>query len=287
MDFYVMILMLGLSLGFLLFLLSSGLTLTMGLMNVLNMAHGGFYLIGSYVGLSVYTATQSFWLAILAGAAVTGAIGVFMERGFLRYMPGYKHALDQVFLTFGFLYIFINVAQWIWKAEPLMASPPSVVAGSLQIGAYFFPIYRLVIIFAGIVIAAGLWWFQEKTRFGAIIRAGIDNPEMIMGLGINLRLVFTLVFSMGVAVAGIAGVIGLPFIGAYLESGWDILLYAVIVVIIGGMGSLQGALVGSLLIGIIISAGKVFLPAFASLTIYILVIIIILTRPSGILGKRS
>jgi branched-chain amino acid transport system permease protein len=168
-----------------------------------------------------------------------------------------------------------------------MTAPPSLFASSLRIGAYSVYLYHLVVIFAGLIIAIVLWFFQEKTRYGAIIRAGIDNREMIMALGINFSQVCAWVFFFGTAIAGISGVIGLPLLGAYLESGSEILLYAIIVVIIGGLGSMQGALAGSFLIGIIHSFSKAFFPPLAFFMMYLLVIIILLARPSGLFGKRS
>jgi branched-chain amino acid transport system permease protein len=284
-DFWVTIILMGLSFSVLLFLLSSGLSLIFGFMNVLNLTHGGYYLIGSYIGVSIYKWTGNFLLAILAGAAVAGIIGVGMERGFLRHLPG--QLLDQVILTMGFLFIFTNLAKWIWGPVPQMAAPPSLFARSLHIGAYSVSVYHLVVIFAGLIVAIVLWFFQEKTRFGAIIRAGIDNQEMIMAIGINFKLVCSWVFCLGTVIAGVSGVIGLPLLGAYLESGSEILLYAIIVVIIGGLGSMQGALAGSFLIGIIHSFSKAFFPPLAFFMMYLLVIIILLVKPSGLFGKRS
>jgi branched-chain amino acid transport system permease protein len=284
-DFWVTILVMGLSFSVLLFMLSSGLSLIFGLMNVLNLTHGGYYLIGSFVGVSIYKWTGNFLLAILAGGVVAGMIGAGMERGFLRYLPG--QLLDQVILTMGFLFIITNLAKWIWGPIPQMVAPPSLVRGSLQIGAYSVYLYHLVVIFAGLMIAIVLWFFQEKTRYGAIIRAGIDNREMIMAVGINFNQVCAWVFFLGTVIAGITGVIGLPLLGAYLESGSEILLYAIIVVIIGGLGSMQGALAGSFLIGIIHSLSKAFFPALAFFMMYLIVIIILLIRPSGLFGIRS
>lgn len=285
MDFWVTIIVIGLSFSVLLFMLSSGLSLVFGLMNVLNLTHGGYYLIGSFVGISIYKWTGSFLLAILAGGAVAGIIGVGMERGFLRYLPG--QLLDQVILTMGFLFIITNLAEWIWGPVPQMASPPPLVAGSLRIGEYSVNFYHLVVIFAGLIIAIVLWFFQEKTRYGAIIRAGIDNREMIMAVGVNYNQVCVWVFFFGTVIAGISGVIGLPLLGAYLESGSEILLYAIIVVIIGGLGSMQGALAGSFIIGMIQSFSKTFFPPLAFFMMYLLVIIILLVMPAGLFGKRS
>ncbi len=285
MDFWLTIIVIGLSFSVLLFMLSSGLSLVFGLMNVLNLAHGGYYLIGSFVGISIYKWTGSFLLAILAGGAVAGIIGVGMERGFLRYLPG--QLLDQVILTMGFLFIITNLAEWIWGPVPQMASPPPLVEGSLRIGEYSVNLYHLVVIFAGLIIAIVLWFFQEKTRYGAIIRAGIDNREMIMAVGVNYNQVCVWVFFFGTVLAGISGVIGLPLLGAYLESGSEILLYAIIVVIIGGLGSMQGALAGSFIIGMMQSFSKTFFPPLAFFMMYLLVIIILLVMPAGLFGKRS
>ena len=285
MDFWVTILVMGLSFSVLLFMLSSGLSLVFGLMNVLNLTHGGYYLIGSFIGISIYKWTGSFLLAILAGGAVAGIIGVGMERGFLRHLPG--QLLDQVILTMGFLFIITNLAEWIWGPVPQMASPPPLVAASLRIGAYTVSLYHLVVIFAGLIIAILLWLFQEKTRYGAIIRAGIDNREMVMAVGVNYNQICVWVFFFGTVIAGISGVIGLPLLGAYLESGSEILLYAIIVVIIGGLGSMQGALAGSFIIGMMQSFSKTFFPPLAFFIMYLLVIIILLVKPAGLFGKRS
>lgn len=284
MDFWLTVIVMGLSFSVLLFLISSGLSLIFGLMNVLNLTHGGYYLIGSFVGITVYKWTGSFPLAILTGGLSAGLIGLMMERGFLRYLPG--QLLDQVILTMGFLFIITNLAKWIWGPVPQMVPPPSGFAVSLKIGAYSVYLYHLLVIFAGLIIACILWYFQEKTLYGAIIRAGIDNREMVMAIGINFNKVCAWVFLFGTIIAGISGVIGLPLLGAYLESGSEILLYAIIVVIIGGLGSMEGALVGSFIIGIIHSFSKALFPPLAFFMMYLLVVIILLIRPSGLFGKR-
>lgn len=284
MDFWLTVIIMGLSFSVLLFLISSGLSLIFGLMNVLNLTHGGYYLIGSFVGITIYKWTNSFLLAILVGGVSAGFIGLMMERGFLRYLPG--QLLDQVILTMGFLFIITNLAKWIWGPVPQMIPPPSGFTTPLKIGAYSVYLYHLVVIFAGLIIASFLWYFQEKTLYGAIIRAGIDNREMVMAVGINFNKVCAEVFLFGTIIAGVSGVIGLPLLGAYLESGSEILLYAIIVVIIGGLGSMQGALVGSFIIGIIHSFSKALFPPLAFFMMYLLVVIILLIRPSGLFGKR-
>lgn len=285
MDFWLTVIIMGLSFSVLLFLISSGLSIIFGLMNVLNLTHGGYYLIGSFVGISIYKWTESFLLGIFCGGITAGVVGILMERGFLRYLPG--QLLDQVILTMGFLFIITNIAKWIWGPVPQMVPPPHIFATPLRIGTYSVYLYHLLVIFAGLIIAMILWYFQEKTLYGAVIRAGIDNREMVMAVGVNFNRVCAWVFFFGTIIAGLSGVIGLPLLGAYLESGSEILLYAIIVVIIGGLGSMQGALIGSLIIGIIHSFSKAFFPPLAFFMMYLLVVIILLLKPSGLFGKRS
>jgi len=282
--------LIGLSLGFILFLLATGLTLTMGLMRIVNLAHGALYMVGGYAGLSVARLTEdlvgrdlAFLLGVLAGGLCAGLLGLIMETGFLRRL--YKRELDQVLLTIGFIYILTNLTQWVWGPVPEYGYIPSILSGSIPVGGITFPVFRLAIIGFGLAAAAGLWLFQEKTRVGAIIRAGMDNKEMTMGLGINLKLVFTGVFTLGAFVAGFCGLIGAPLLGVNLGVGWDALLLAMIVVIVGGTGSVQGALVGGIVIGLVVAFGKAYFPQLAYFTMYLVLIIILLFRPSGLMGR--
>ncbi|UCG83198.1 MAG: branched-chain amino acid ABC transporter permease [Dehalococcoidia bacterium] len=290
MDVLLAHFLIGLSFGFILFLLATGLTLTMGLMRIVNLAHGALYMVGGYVGLSVARLTENlvgrdlaFLLGILAGGLCAGLLGLIMETGFLRRL--YKRELDQVLLTIGFIYILTNLTQWIWGPVPEYGYVPSILSGSIPVGGITLPVSRLAIIGFGLAAAAGLWFFQEKTRVGAIIRAGMDNKEMTMGLGINLKVVFTGVFTLGAFVAGFCGLIGSPLLGVNLGVGWDALLLAMIVVIVGGTGSVQGALVGGIVIGLIDAFGKAYFPQLAYFTMYLVLIIILLFRPSGLLGR--
>jgi branched-chain amino acid transport system permease protein len=283
MDVLLANFLIGISFGFILFLLGTGLSLTMGLMRIVNLAHGALYMIGGYVGLAVAKLTGNFVLGVLGGGICVGIIGVIMETGFLRRL--YRRELDQVLLTIGFIYILTNIAQWVWGAVPRSGIIPPLLSGSIPVGGITLPVYRLAIIALGLVAAAGLWLFQEKTRVGAIIRAGMDNKEMTMGLGINLKVVFTGVFALGAFVAGFCGLFGAPLLGINLGIGWDALLLAMIVVIVGGAGSVQGALVGGLVIGLVDAYGKAFFPELAYFTIYLVLIIILLFRPSGLMGR--
>ncbi len=275
--------LIGTSFGCILFLLGTGLSITMGLMRIVNLAHGALYMVGAYAGLTVAKFSGSFVLGVLAGGICSGLLGLIMEMGFLRRL--YKQELDQVLLTIGFIYILTNLTQWIWGPIPQSGIVPSILSGSIPLGKIYIPIFRLAIIAFGIVAALSLWFFQEKTRVGALIRAGMDNKEMTMGLGINLKVVFSGVFALGAFIAGFCGLIGAPLLGINLGVGWEALLLAMIVVIVGGTGSVQGALVGGLIIGLVDAYGKAFFPEFAYFSMYIVLIIILLFRPSGLMGR--
>ncbi len=285
MDMVVLNLLNGISFGSVLFLLACGLSLILGVMGILNLAHGALYMIAGYVGWSVAVRYGlNFGLAVLAGGVAAGLVGLLMERGFLRHL--YRQLNEQVLLTIGFIYIFMNLSLWVWGPTPKAPFAPSFLSGSFHIMGWSYPSVRIAIILIGLVFAVGLWWLQDKTRLGAIVRAGMEDKEMAMGLGINMDRVFTLVFFFGAFTAGLAGVIGAQLLGVYLNLGWDILLYALIVVVVGGMGSVQGALLGAILIGLIDAFGKALFPEFAMYTIYLAMVIILLARPRGLLGRR-
>jgi len=276
--------LIGISFGLILFLLASGLSLTMGLMRIVNMAHGALYMVGGYVGLAVAKYTHNFLLGLLAGAICAGLIGLLLELGFLRRI--YKQETSQVLLTIGFVYIFMNLAQWIWGTYPSGSVIPRILSGSVHIGAIDFPVFRLFIIGFGLVMAVILWLFQDKTKIGAMVRAGMDNREMAGALGINLKLIFTGVFALGSLVAGLCGLVGGYLTGINLGLAWDILLLSLIVVVIGGTGSIQGALLGGVIIGLLNAFGTAYFPQAANYIVYGALIIILLVRPSGLLGRK-
>lgn len=275
----------GLSFAAVLFLLAAGLSVIQGLMGILNLAHGAFFMVGAYVGLALAKHGWNFPLACLGGGLAGALVGLLIERGFLQRL--YKQESAQVLLTLGFVYIITNLVQWVWGGSPGIPFVPASLAGSINIGQITYPVYRLYMIIVGLVIAAVLWWVGEKTRIGAMVRAGTDDKEMIMGMGINLGLVFMMVFFLGAFIAGFAGSVGITVLGAYLDVGWDALFLALAVIVVGGMGSVAGALLASVVIGIIDAYGKVFFPNFAMFTIYLIFIIVLLVRPSGLLGKRA
>jgi branched-chain amino acid transport system permease protein len=277
--------MFGLSFGVVLFLLAAGLTLTMGLMRVINLAHGALYMIGGYVGLSVAGHAHNYWVGVLAGAVCAGLIGLLLEVGFLRRL--YRHPTSQVLLTIGFIYIIQNVTMWIWGSYPSAQLAPSIFSGSLPIGSVDIPVFRVVIIGFGLVMALLLWLLQDKTRIGAVVRAGMDNREIAGALGINLKGVFTGIFVLGAFVAGMIGLVGsTAATGINLGVAWDALLLSMIVVVVGGTGSIQGALVGGITIGLLNAFGAAYFPDFAHFVSYVALIIILLIRPGGLLGRQ-
>ena len=285
MDIVLLLILTGISYGMVLFLIAAGLTLTLGLMGVVNLTHGIIFVSGGIVGLSVAAGTGSFILGILAGGAASGVIGLLIERGFLRLLHG--RPLEQILVTFGFIYIITNILLWIFGPWAKPAFVPSYFAGSVSILGIPFPLHRLWTIVIGAALCLGLWWLQEKTRIGAIIRAGMDDKEMASGMGINLTPVNIATFFLGSFLAGAGCVLGAQLLGSIsFADGIHYLLLAIVVVIIGGVGSVQGALVGALLIGIINTFGVVYAPLITQYTTYILMVLVLFFRPSGLLGRK-
>jgi branched-chain amino acid transport system permease protein len=274
----------GVAIGMLLFLLAAGLSLIYGLMKILNLTHGSFYLVGGYIGLTVMQRTGSFVLALTAAAAAIALIGAVIERFFLRRF--HLDELPQTLLTFGFLFIFADLSLWIWGGDPLMLRQPRIFAGSVPIGDYGYPLYRLFLIAVGLVIAGGLWWFQEHTRLGTMLRAGVDDAEIARALGINVSLLFTLVFAAGAGLAALGGVLAAPVLSLYPGADFDALILAFVVVIVGGLGSLRGALVGALLVGLLDDFGKAFFPQFALFTVFVPMAFLLVVRPTGLFGRQ-
>jgi len=234
MNFWLIQTLNGISFGMLLFLLAAGLSLIFGLMKVLNLTHGSFYLLGGYVGLTILHLSGSFVLAVLVGSLAIAAIGVIMERFFLRRL--HLQELPQALLTFGFLFIFSDLATVIWGTNPQTIPKPAIFSGALQFDGFFYPSYRLFIIVLGLIIAGALWWLQDGTRLGAMLRASVDDEEIARALGINVSLLFTLVFGFGAFLAALGGVMGGPIVGVYPGADFDVMLLGFVVVIIGGLG---------------------------------------------------
>jgi len=284
-TFWAVQLLNGLSFGMLLFLLAAGLSLIFGLLRILNLAHGSYYLLGAYVALSVVRATGSLLLAMLAGIAVVVTLGVAMERLFLRRLP-HQEELPQALLTFGFLLIIGDVALWIWGGTPQSLPTPELLTTPVRLGPVFFPAYRFVLIGVGALIGVGLWFLQERTKIGAMVRAAVDDAEIARTTGINVSRLSTAVFGVGAALAALGGILAGPVLGMYPGADFEILLLAFVVVIVGGLGSLKGAFVGGLLVGCLDNFGKVLFPELAYFTMFAPMALILALRPAGLFGAR-
>src|ERR1700761_6143466 len=285
MELFVAQLLNGLVYGVLLFLIAAGLSLIFGLLNVVSLAHGSFFMLGAFVGLSIFRSTGSFWLALVLAPIPVIVVGVLIETLFLR--PLYRRGhMDQVLLTFGFTFVFLDFVQTVWGRGVQRLPAPPVLQGTVQIGLGVFSAYRLSLIVFGFAVAFLLWLFLERSRVGAMVRAGVDNAAMAAGLGANLPLLFSGIFGFGVALAAIGGVAAGPVLGLYPGMDAEILIPAFIVIVIGGMGSLRGAFVGSLLIGIADTFGKAYLQSLALFLIYLAMTIVLLIRPQGLFGIK-
>src|ERR1700734_3131750 len=285
MEVFVAQLLNGLVYGVLLFLIAAGLSLIFGLMNVVSLAHGSFFMLGAYFGLSIFKITGSFWLAFILAPIPVIALGVLMELLFLR--PLYRRGhLDQVLLTFGFTFVFLDLVQTLWGRTVLRLPAPPVLQGTVQIGLGVFSVYRLCLIGFGFAIALLLWLFLERSRIGAMVRAGVDNAVMAAGLGANIPALFTGSFGFGEEWRAPVGISAAPVLGLYPGMDSEILIPAFIVIVIGGMGSLRGAFVGSLLIGVADTFGKAYFQSSALFLIYLAMTGVLLIRPQGLFGIK-
>jgi branched-chain amino acid transport system permease protein len=274
----------GLSYAFILFLLAAGFSLTFGVMGVLNLAHGALYMLGAYIGLQVVTTLHAFWLAVIIAALALAAIGFALYWTFLKRL--YNKVPEQGVLTIGVAIMIANAVLWIWGPRAKIMKTPEIFTGVITVGGLSFPIYRLFVCGVGVVVLALLWYIQDRTRTGAIIRAGMDNKDMTVSLGINYGLVSTLVFLLGMALAGVAGVIGAPITGAYPSMGDNLLLLTLIVVVVGGTGYIQGTMLGALVIGLLDTYGKAYIPQVALFFAWIVFLAVLLIRPSGLIGRK-
>src|SRR6516165_4672628 len=273
----------GLVYGVLLFLMAAGLSLIFGLMNVVSLAHGSFFMLGAFFGLSIFRVTGSFWLALLLAPIPVAVIGIIMELVFMR--PLYRRGhMDQVLLTFGFTFVFFDLVQAVWGRVIVRLPAPEALQGTTQIGLGVFSTYRLFLIGFGFAIALLMWLFLERSRLGAMVRAGVDDAAMAAGLGGNIPALFTSLFGAGVALAALGGVAAGPVLGLYPGMDTEILIPAFIVIVIGGMGSLRGAFVGSLLIGIADTFGKAYFQSIALFLIYLAMVLVLLIGPQGLFG---
>lgn len=283
MGTFLSVLSIGVSFGFILFLLAAGQSLVLGLMRILNVAHGALFMFGAYAGLAVAQYTHNFLIGLVVGSICTALIGILLYLGFLQRL--FKQEGAQVLLTIGFVYILTNIAQWVWGPLPLSGVVPQVFSGYVPIGNITFPVFRLFVIGFGLAMAALLWWFQDKTKTGAIVRAGMDNREVVGTLGINLKVVFTGLFVVGSLLAGLCGFMAAPLMGINLGISWEAFRLSLIVVIVGGTGSIQGALLGGVMIGLLNAFGMGYFPDFAYFIVYIALILILIFKPAGLMGR--
>jgi branched-chain amino acid transport system permease protein len=273
----------GLSYGALLFLLASGLSLIFGVMRVVNLAHGSYFMLGGYVGLSVAWRTGSYVLALGAGALAIALVGVLMERVFLRRLPG--QTLGQVLMTIGFALIFQDVALLVWGGDPYTIPVPPALQGVVTAAGLRFPVYRIFMILVALAVGAVLWLALDRTRVGAMIRAAVDDAEMAQGVGIRVPRISLGVFALGAFLAALGGVIGGGFLGVYPGVDFEMLPYAFVVVIVGGLGSLPGAVVGSMLVGLLDNFGKALFPELSYFTLFAPMALILALRPTGLFGR--
>jgi branched-chain amino acid transport system permease protein len=273
----------GVQLGMMLFLMSAGLTLVFGIMNLINLAHGSLYMLGAYFAATFQKMTGSFLLGVVLALPAVVLVGILIEVAVLRRLYDHDH-LDQVLATFAMILFFNELVRILWGPQAYFMALPEGLGGTVELlPGIRYPAYRLAIVAAGGVVALGLWYFIMRTRIGMLIRAGAANREMVGALGVNIRLLFTLVFGLGAGLAGFAGMMAGPILSVETGMGESILILTLVVIIIGGIGSVRGAFVAAILIGITDTVGRVMLPpALASMSIYILMAAVLVWRPQGL-----
>lgn len=287
MELLITLVLGGIAYAGLLFLVASGFTLIFGLLRVANLAHGAFYLVGAYLGYDIVRyfggTNLNFFLAGLAATVGMGLFGVLVERVLLRLVRGQE--LQEVLVTVGLALIMADLSLVVFTSDPITFPTPPFLSGRLTVGNFVYPWDHLFVLFMSIAIGAGLWLFTSKTRVGAIIRAGVDDAEMVSALGINIKAVFTAVFFLGAALAGLAGVSGALILGVAPGDDSLILRLGLVVVILGGLGSLTGAVIGSLIVGLIFSLGTAYLPELQYFLLFAPMVIMLAVRPRGLFGR--
>jgi len=275
----------GLVYGMLLFFVASGFSLVFGMMGVLNIAHAGFYMLGAYLGYTFFVKSGNFWLALILAPIGVGLLGALIERFFLRKVHAYGHA-QELLITVGIFSVIGEGVKWIWGDFILPTRIPLALSGSAQIMGATYPVYRLFMLFVSFIILVLLLYIFLKTRVGIAIRAGVSDPDMVNCLGTNVSRLFLYVFSGGAALAGLAGVVAGPLLSTYPGMGLDMLVDLFVVVVIGGLGSLGGSFLASLIIGELQSFGVLFIPQLALVFQFLLMAIVLILRPAGLLGEK-
>ncbi|SDE72832.1 branched-chain amino acid transport system permease protein [Paracoccus isoporae] len=294
----------GLQFGVMLFLMAAGLTLIFGVMGLINLAHGSFYMVGAFAAAAVAGVTGSFLLALIAALIVAALAGAMVEMVVIRRLYASDH-LDQVLATFALILIFSEGTRWIFGSFPLYLNTPATLSGPVTLpGGIQYPLYRLALIAVGLAVWGGLWWLIERTRIGIQIRAGENDREMIAALGIDISRLYTLIFALGAALAGLAGALVGTIQSVQVGMGEPVLILAFVCIVIGGIGSIKGAFIGAILVGLTSTLGGIFLPelfkvftdpataqaagaSLASMSIYILMSLVLIWRPTGLFGARA
>lgn len=277
----------ALSQAAILFFIACGLTLIFGIMRIINFAHGGLFMVGAYVGYSTVAYTGSFWLSLLIAPITVAAIGGIFEKAFLSKLYVRQDAGAYLMLTFGLAIILAQAVHLIWGPQPRSVAIPDLLRGVVVILNQPFPIYRLFLIAIGAAAAIALWQFLERTRAGLLIRAVSQNAEMVHALGTDVALVRTGIFMLGCAIAALGGVLSAPLVTAFLGMGSTVIIDAFVIVIIGGMGSFLGSIVGSLLVAFVQVFGAYYFQDMALAIIYLLMLLVLIVRPGGLLGKEQ
>mgnify|MGYP001484387498 CR=1 FL=1 len=286
LNLFLLQLFTGVALGSVFVLLAIGLSLIFGLLTVVNFAHGAFYMVGAYVGVFLLGLTGNFWVALILVPFVVGAMGLVVERFLVR--PLYGRGIDYpLLLTFGLGLVLVELVRIVFGLEGVPFDVPDALQGAVNIGIGWFPLYRLFLIGVTIALVVGLWLFLEKTSFGLIIRAGARDPEIMRVLGVDISRVWLMVFGIGTGLAGVAGVLSAPMTSVIPDMGTSVLVEAFVVTVVGGMGSLLGAVVAGLMVGIIISMTALFYPELADLAMFILMAAVLLVRPQGLFGRKG
>jgi branched-chain amino acid transport system permease protein len=292
----------GLQYGVLLFLLAAGLTLVFGIMSFVNLAHGSLYMLGAYAAALAYGATGSFALAVLAAMAAALLVGLLLEVTIVSRLYRRDH-LDHVLATFGLVMFFNEGVRLVWGPQPLYVQVPEVLGGTVQLFGISYPAYRFAIIAVGLIVAVGSYWLIHKTRVGMLIRAGAQNPQLVGALGVNIGLLNAMLFGIGAMLAGLAGAMAGPLLSVQSGMGEPVLITTLVVIVIGGIGSVHGALYAALIVGVVDTLGRVMLPlllrqvaersiadaagpALASMLVYLLMALVLALRPQGLFPAR-
>ncbi len=288
MNFWIVLTVNSVTFGGLLFLLASGFSLIFGLMRIPNLTHGSLFMLGAYVGGSIviglFGFKLNFWLAAVLASLTVAALGALIERFLLRQLPGDQ--LAQVLVTLGISFMAADFCLMVWGGDPMSVATPEGLGSFARVGTAVFPMYRLAIIAIAVVVAIALWLLLDRTRLGAMIRAGVDDPDMARVVGIRVSQLFTIVFALGAGLAAFAGIIGGPILSVYPGLDQDMLPLALLVVIIGGAGSLLGSFVGSILVGFIYNFGQALLPELAYFVLFLPMLLVLLLRPQGLFGRH-